>query len=52
MSSDLQPHLQKLQSNGVLFQQKAIQRHPLANQLHYFLLGRENVGRLLLIGPL
>lgn len=48
----LQSHLQRVQSNRVFFQQKAIQCHPLANQLHYLLLGAENVGSLLLIGTL
>lgn len=45
-------HLQKTLSDWILLQQKAKQRHPLANQFHYFLLGGENVGALLLIGAI
>lgn len=48
----LQSHLQKVQSDRVLLQQKAIQRHPLADQPHDLLLCCENVGRLLLVRPL
>lgn len=48
----LQSHLQEVHSNRVLLQQEAVQRHPLADQLHYLLLRGENVGRLLLIGAL
>lgn len=44
-----QPHLQEVQSDGVFFQQEAVQRHPLADQLHYLLLGVEDVSGLLLV---
>lgn len=45
-------HLQKTQGDWILLQQKAKQCHPLANEFHYFLLCRENVGGLFLIGAL
>lgn len=47
---DREAHLQESQSHGVLLQQQAMQRHPLADELHHFLLGGEDVGALLLIG--
>lgn len=48
----MKPHLQEAQSGWILLQQLAVQRHPLADELHYFLLGGEDVGGLLLVGAL
>lgn len=52
VQSSLQPHLQKVQGSRVVFEQKAIQHHPLADKLHYLLLGVENIGSLLLVRAL
>lgn len=42
-------HLQEVYSDGVIFEQLAEHRHPLANQLHYLLLGVEGIGCFLQI---